>query len=447
MPPTRSPAGMNTPRFDLSRNPPYQINFRAKRAGKTISASKRRITFQFGFSSASAISSRKNGVDCRGEEHEVVLIWSHMTGKRQLYMDGREVHMSKAGMGNTQFVHSWVIPGNHMVKIIAHGTPPLGGENTNFRQFDLEVDGMSYFSFKKIYELGEGTVGGRRGVAPPASRMAKPPEAMMYSYVGEAVDEDEDEYEYEEDPLTMRSAPARIAPVDLFDSQPSTPVATPASHSQFSAMHSNFKPPTLVQVPTPSMSQYNSVPSLLAVSSTSLSQMSSYDEFAPVAIPQAPQKSFDFISNQILGAYENNSSYSSVPYDPSHPISSQVDLPAKPESSDAMSKSMKNLVNLDDITATQSSTYVNKMSSPRTMNQQGSNWGFTARAPTLSEINSAVSPPVMNTHHTAAMQQGYQQGQSQHHAGQPQAMMTNYGYQNNNQQQQYAPNMGYAPAY
>lgn len=445
MPPTRSPAGMNTPRFDLSRNPPYQINFRAKRAGKTISASKRRITFQFGFSSASAISSGKNGVDCRGEEHEVVLIWSHMTGKRQLYMDGREVHMSKAGMGNTQFVHSWVIPGNHMVKIIAHGTPPLGGENTNFRQFDLEVDGMSYFSFKQIYELGEGTVGGRREVAPPASRMAKPPEALMYSYVGVAVDDDEDEYD--EAPLTMRSAPARIAPVDLFDSQPSTPVATPASHSQFSAMHSHFKPPTLVQVPTSSMSQYNSVPSLLAVSSTSLSQMSSYDEFAPVAIPQAPQKSFDFISNQILGAYENNSSYSSVPYDPSHSISSQADVPAKPESSDAMSKSMKNLVNLDDITATQSSTYVNKMSSPRKMNQQGNNWGFTARAPTLSEINSAVSPPVMNTHHTAAMQQGYQQGQSQYHAGQPQAMMTNYGYQYNNRQQQYAPNMGYAPAY
>jgi hypothetical protein len=175
--------------------------------------------------------------------------------------------------------------------------------------------------------------------------------------------------------------------------------------------------------------------------------MSSYDEFAPVAIPQAPQKSFDFISNQILGAYENNSSYSSVPYDPSHSISSQADVPAKPESSDAMSKSMKNLVNLDDITATQSSTYVNKMSSPRKMNQQGNNWGFTARAPTLSEINSAVSPPVMNTHHTAAMQQGYQQGQSQYHAGQPQAMMTNYGYQYNNRQQQYAPNMGYAPAY
>jgi hypothetical protein len=446
MPPMRSPAGMNTPRFDLSRNPPYQINFRAKRAGKTISASKRRITFQFGFSSASAISSGKNGVDCRGEEHEVVLIWSHMTGKRQLYMDGREVHMSKAGMGNTQFMHSWVIPGNHIVKITAYGTPPLGGENANFRQFDLEVDGMSYFSFKKIYELGEGTVVRRREVAPPASTMAKPPETLMYSYVGMAVDDD-DEDEYDEAPLTMRSAPARIAPVNtgLFNSLPPTPVATPASQSQFSAMHSHFKPPTQVQVSTSTMSQNNSVP--LAVSSSSLSHMSSYDEFAPVAVPQAPLKSFDFISNQILGAYENNSSYSSAPYNPSHPISSQADDPDQEESTNAMTKSMKNLVNLDDITATQSSNYGNKKSTPRTMNQQGNNWGFTGRAPTLSEINSAVRPLVMNTHHNAAIQQGYQQGQPQYHTGQPQAMASNYGYHQNNQQQQYVPNMGYAPAY
>lgn len=445
MPPMRSPSRTNTPRFDLSRNPPYQINFRAKRAGKHISASKRRITFQFGFSSASAISSGKTAVDCRGEEHEVVLIWSHVTGKRQVYMDGREVHMSKAAMGNTRFEYSWVIPGNHIVKIIACGTPPLGGENANVRQFDLELDGMSYFAFKKIYELGEGTGGPRasRGeVAPRASTTARPPEALMYSYVGMAVDDDEEEYD--EAPLTTRSAPARSAPVDLFDSEPPTPIASPASATQFSSMHSRFAPPAQVQVPTSSMSY--SMPSL-AVSSSSYS-MSSYDEFAPVAVPQ-PQKSFDVISNQILGAYDNSSSYSPATHDTSHQIASQALVPVKEESMDAMTKSMKNLVNLDDIIATQSPTYSNKASTPRTMNQQGNNWGFAGRAPTLSEINSAVRPPVMNTHHTPAMQQGYHQGQQQqaYHPGQPQAMMANYGYHHNQPQQQYAPNMGYAPAY
>jgi hypothetical protein len=440
---------MNTPRFDLSRNPPYQINFRAKRAGKTISASKRRITFQFGFSSASAISSGMTAVDCRGEEHEVVLIWSHMTGKRQLFMDGREVHTSKAGMGNTQFVHSWVIQGNHLMKIIANGTPPLGGEDANFRQFDLELDGMSYFSFKKIYELGEAT-GGRREVAPHKSMTDnKPPEALMYSYVGLAIDND-DEDAYDEAPLTMRSAPARSAPapVDLFDShsQPPTPVASPAS--VFGSIHNQFAPPTQVQVPNLSMSQYNSMPSLAVSSSSySMSSNAAYDEFAPIAVPQnPPQKSFDVISNQILGAYENESGYTSAPPNSSNQISSQTHVFFNEEGIDALTKSMQNLVNLDDITAT-SPTKGNKTSTPRTMNQQGNNWGFAGRAPTLSEINSAVRPLDMNTHHAVAMQHGCQQGQPQqeHHPGQPQAMVANYGYFQ--QPQQYAPNIGYAPSY
>ena len=337
------------------------------------------------------------------------------------------------------------------MKIIAYGTPPLGGENNRVRQFDLELDGMSYYSFKKIYELGEGTDGPE--AAPLASRgegahrtstTAKPPEALMYSYVGMAIDDEEEEDD--EAPLTMRSAPARSAPVDLFDSQPPTPtpIASPATASQFSFMHTRFAPPTQVQVPTSSMSQNMtpiavsySTPSL-AVSSSSYS-MSSYDEFAPVAVPQT-QKSFDVISNQILGAYDNSSSYSSAPHDTSHQIVPQALVPVKEESMDAVTKSMKNLVNFDDITA---------MHSPSTINQQGNNWGFMGRAPTLSEINSAVRAPVMNTHHTPAMQQGFQQVQPQqtYHTGQPQAMMAHYGYNHNQPQQQYAPNMGYAPAY
>ena len=76
-------------RYDLQRNPPYQINYRSKRAGKHITATKRRVTFQFGFSSAEAIASGEIEAACRGEEHEVVLIWSHVSGKRELFMDGK----------------------------------------------------------------------------------------------------------------------------------------------------------------------------------------------------------------------------------------------------------------------------------------------------------------------------------------------------------------------
>ena len=215
MPAMRSPT---TSRFDLDRNPPYQINYRAKRCGKTITASKRRITFQFGFSLASAIASGVTAVDCRGEEHEVVLIWSHMSGKRELFMDGRQIHTSKGAMGNSEFMYSWAL-GNHILKITAHGSAPMGGGEANFRQFDLELDGMSYFTFKQIYQLG-GDASGVRRLALTPSTIARPKqtESMMYKYVGAAVDDD-DEEEYVVDE-TLSAAEVRAPVIDLFEREP-----------------------------------------------------------------------------------------------------------------------------------------------------------------------------------------------------------------------------------
>ena len=120
-------------------NPPYQINYRSKRSGKHVSVTKRRVTFLFGFSNADAIASGLTEGECRGEEHEVVLIWSHVSGKRQVYMDGVEIHASKAAMGNTKFSHAWGL-GSHVLKIEANASP----SNDGSRQFDLLLDGMSY---------------------------------------------------------------------------------------------------------------------------------------------------------------------------------------------------------------------------------------------------------------------------------------------------------------
>ena len=137
-------------RYDLRRNPPYQINFRSKRAGKHITATKRRITFQFGFSSAEAIASGQSDVNCRGEEHEVVLVWSHISGKRELFMDGKPIHVSKGPRGNTKFQFTWGI-GPHVLKIVAN----FKDQAKNFeRQFDLFLDGITFFRFLKIYQLG-----------------------------------------------------------------------------------------------------------------------------------------------------------------------------------------------------------------------------------------------------------------------------------------------------
>ena len=228
-------------RYDLRRNPPYQINFRSKRAGKHITASKRRITFQFGFSSAKAIASGQSEVNCRGEEHEVVLIWSHISGKRELYMDGRPIHMSKGPRGNTKFQFTWGI-GPHVLKIVAN----FKDQAKNFeRQFDLFLDGITFFRFYKIYQLGRSSSSGGGG----SSSFSRAP-SKEYTYRGAAYKDEE------ENSTSHKSIPSEVnvKPLDLFDQ-----------------------------------------PSVAAISLVSSGSTLSDDEFCP--------KSYDSVSNTILSAY------------------------------------------------------------------------------------------------------------------------------------------------
>ena len=445
MKPVQSPSSKDNsaPRYTLGVNPPYQINYRAKRAGKHITATKRRITFQFGFSSAESIMAGRTEADCRGEEHEVVLIWSHITGKRQLYMDGREFHMSKAARGNTRFEHSWNITGNHVLKIIANGTPPLGeAARAMHRQFDLELDGMSFFSFCKIYELGTtttttmGTVGGARektndNYAPRTTTTPALP-ALTYSYRGAAY-EARDDYDYEEDDVAPPMPVVTVKPVaiDLFDSQ--------------NTMTTN-------------------VPLLTATSTSS----SSYDEFAPTPTAPTYQRSFDSVSNDILSAYnynfDNNGTTMNAPppqstfATESNTTSCRALVPLNEEAIDPVSKSMMNLVNLDDITATPQGQFLAPISSTTHQTKRANyHSNLVGRAPTLSELRGSSQSPTMpvqrevmkvhNPYPAATTHQGYyNQAQSQ-----PVAAVPSYGYHqappSNTQQYYGAPTMGYAPAY
>ncbi|KAL3775356.1 hypothetical protein ACHAW5_006498 [Stephanodiscus triporus] len=358
----------HAPRYDLGLNPPYQINYRAKRAGKHITATKRRITFQFGFSSADAIREGRSEADCRGEEHEVVLVWSHITGKRQLFMDGREFHASRAARGNTRFEHSWSIPGNHVLKIVANGAPPITAEGARqFKQFDLQLDGMSYFEFSKIYELGtkdvgvasprEEEVGGRRPVALPAPAHS----CRGAAYDARDDDADDEEEDARRPPLPQAPAPA----VDLFDSRP-----TPIEVDLFD-------------------SHVGSIPSLVGCTSNSDSLQSPYyDEFAP----SASRSSFDSISNEILGAYDHAPSHP-APVDAAH-SSSRALVPVSEEGVDAATRSFKNLVNLDDITTTPSLQQAS-LRGRKAVSSSPASWNQVGRAPTLAEIRDSQSSPTM----------------------------------------------------
>lgn len=113
---------------------------------------------RFGFPNLQALDAGRTGTDCRGEEHEIVIIWSIASGKRQILMDGREVHYSANRTGVLD--HSWSTKGNHVLKTICHAAPPMS-VTPGFRQYDLLIDGQTFFSMPKVFELGIKGAGGR----------------------------------------------------------------------------------------------------------------------------------------------------------------------------------------------------------------------------------------------------------------------------------------------
>jgi hypothetical protein len=111
------------------------------------------ITLQrrFGFPNLKALEEGRTGTDCRGEEHEVIIVWSITSGKRQIIMDGREIHFSSNRVGVIDF--SWNAKGNHVFKTICQATPPLSPQ-PGYRQYDLFIDGQTFFRMPKVFELG-----------------------------------------------------------------------------------------------------------------------------------------------------------------------------------------------------------------------------------------------------------------------------------------------------
>lgn len=90
-------------------------------------------------------------MECRGEEHDITLVWSITSGKRLVLADGHEVHYSNNR--SSVFEFSWTMKGNHVLKIVAHASPPLS-EKPGFRQYDFFINGQSFFNMPKMYRLG-----------------------------------------------------------------------------------------------------------------------------------------------------------------------------------------------------------------------------------------------------------------------------------------------------
>mmetsp|Transcript_21092 Transcript_21092/g.58659 ORF Transcript_21092/g.58659 Transcript_21092/m.58659 type:complete len:406 (-) Transcript_21092:571-1788(-) len=139
---------------------PYQIDYGVKNTSKTFGFSKKRITFKFGIANPPAVANRETGANCRGSEHEVIFTWSLNSGKRQILLDGKDVHYSETGQNgwtaDQVFQHSFQfrvagLSGPLRAHLI---TQPANKDVPHIKPFDLRINGVSYFSFPKIYELG-----------------------------------------------------------------------------------------------------------------------------------------------------------------------------------------------------------------------------------------------------------------------------------------------------
>ena len=277
------------PKYDMRINTPYQVDWGHVAAGKKVAATKRKLRFKFGFSNADALQRGLTGIEARGEEHEVVLIWSLTSGKQVVIADGQQVHFSMGRRADTKFETSWTMAGQHNMKIIAHAAPPIR-DIPGFKQYDLLLDGMSFFDMPRIYELGVKKGPIRRSHHGFAT--AVEPEQHGFAYKNYRMEE-EHQYasrRYDED-YSMRSYPS----VESGPTRRSTmePISTPSPPSKPTPEY-NVAP-----VQDVSSSQSPRGPDLLEAPA-SMPATTTMDEFAPV---EAPPPSFQDVTNHILSAY------------------------------------------------------------------------------------------------------------------------------------------------
>jgi hypothetical protein len=71
---------------------PHQVIFQAQNRGRQIAATKRALSFRYGFANAARLMAGHTGTECRGEEHEIVVLWSITGGKARPRRHRRRRH-------------------------------------------------------------------------------------------------------------------------------------------------------------------------------------------------------------------------------------------------------------------------------------------------------------------------------------------------------------------
>mmetsp|Transcript_15530 Transcript_15530/g.29650 ORF Transcript_15530/g.29650 Transcript_15530/m.29650 type:complete len:424 (+) Transcript_15530:228-1499(+) len=148
---------------------PYQVDYSVKNTAKTLGFSKKRVSFKFGFANPRAAEQGQQGAQCRGSEHEVTFLWSLASGKRQLFLDGKDVHFSESGMNGWTSDRAW--QHSFPLRELSTGrtfkvhfiSQPVNKDIPDMKPFDLRINGVSYFNFNEIWKLGTPAMVVRQG--------------------------------------------------------------------------------------------------------------------------------------------------------------------------------------------------------------------------------------------------------------------------------------------
>jgi len=134
----------------------YQVDYSAVNCGRIVPASKRHIQFKYGYTNMDALSSGKTGQDCRGSEHDISVTWSLSSGKQAITFDQQDVLFDVGDSTQTKLSHSWKDALGHTVEVKIHAVNMSAKSNPDpeWKQYDLIVDGVSFFSMPKIFEIG-----------------------------------------------------------------------------------------------------------------------------------------------------------------------------------------------------------------------------------------------------------------------------------------------------
>jgi len=389
---------------DNDNEPPiaYQVDYVAVNCGKIVRASKKKIRFKFGYSDKEALAAGKTGQACRASEHEVIVIWSLSSGKQAIAFDGKEVFFDVCGASQTKLTYAWEDSRGRIFEVKIHAAPMSTKMNPNpdWKQYDLLVDGVSYFHMPKIFELGAfAKVNRNEGPRFSQHTTFSQPPSFSQAPTMESI------LQAEEQPPMIVEEPAQVAALDLlsFDDLESAhqtaapPQAQPAPIQNNIAATQNVAPsinPFVASAPPVYANPYEA-PSTqpVAVSSYPFTPSASVPSSDPFAAPTTNVPELTQISPNSSPISEANRESPKESHQFAYPQSAPPSMPSK------------NLVNLDDLFGSSGpSTIMSVQHSVNAANAHKS----------LGELKggnnrSAAKQPVMNSFNLAPARAQYPQ--------------------------------------